>query len=53
MVESDDLCGVENPYSSQAERSYYVVFMVRQPRGSYIVLPLLSLAVGTPEIAIN
>ena len=28
---------------------YHVVCMVRHPRGSYIVSPLLSLEIATPE----
>ena len=50
VVELDDLCEVNNLYSTQVGMIYHVVFMVRHPRGSYMVLPLLSLEVPTPEI---
>ena len=49
VVELDHLCEVKNLYSAQGECSYHVVFMVRHPRGNFIVLPLLSLEVATPE----
>ena len=49
------LCGLENLNSAQGERvvSPSVImctwYMVRHPGGSYIVCPLLSLEVVTPE----
>ena len=46
----DHLCEVKNLYSARGNRSCHVVFKERHPRGSYIVLPLLSLEVTTPEI---
>ena len=50
VVELDHLCEVKNLYSAKGNGSYHVVYMVRHPRGSYIVLPLPSLEVPTPEI---
>ena len=49
VVEVNLLCGVENLYSAQGECSDRVVLMVRHPRGCYIVYPLLSLEVATPQ----
>ena len=43
------LCGMKNLYSAQGRWSDHVVFMVRHPPGSYIVTPLLSLEVATPD----
>ena len=52
-VELDKFCGVENNNSAQGERSYHVMYtpedVVKHPRGSYIVTPLLFLEVATPE----
>ena len=39
--------------SGNCRITYLVVFMVRHPRGSYIVLPLLSLEVAAPEIKLS
>ena len=52
-VELDHLCGMENLTSTHGEcfvSRIIVVHMVRHPRGSYTVYPLLSLKVATPEI---
>ena len=55
-VRADSSRGVENLVSAQGELSHFVVFtryMVRRPRGSHIVCPLLSLEVATPEKQVN
>ena len=47
-VELDRLCGVEfkgNDRTTQCDS----VYMVRPPRGSYTVYPMLSLEVATPQ----
>ena len=46
MIELYHLYGMETLYSARGE----LVLVVRHPRGSYIVPPLLSLEVATPEI---
>ena len=68
VVELDQLCGVESPFSTQgaiivlrgvhgkAPQGQWlcrVVFMVRRPRDRHIILLLLSLEVATPEIKLT
>ena len=52
-VELDSLCEVENFYSARREWSYHAVFMVRHPRGSYVILSLLSMEMAIPEIKLS
>ena len=49
------LCGVENLYSARGEVSFHVlvVLIVRRPRGSYIVTPLLTPGSGHTGKQIN
>ena len=42
-----------SPLKGNNRITYQVVFMVRHPRSSYIVLPLLSPEVATPEIKLT
>ena len=50
MLKLNRLCEVNNLYSTHVGMIFHAVFVVRPPRGSYIVLPLLSLEIPTPEI---
>ena len=52
VVELDNRCEVVHlaRHEGNYRITYLVLFMVRHSRGSYIVLPLLSLEVATPEI---